>query len=101
MRVVLVSERPTLIDVRRDSDPVPGEKPVGKVSVETNEGYHAGRQPTVVGAYAHVSAPRLQQFLVEKSPEADRLIAELKKGPIRPNHVGVGVIRIDLDRIKR
>lgn len=71
--------------------------------VESNDSYHSrpGSPETIVGQQAHVSTPRLQQFLVEKSPDADRLVAALKKGPVKPNRVRVGEVLIDLDRILR
>jgi hypothetical protein len=48
-----------------------------------------------------MSTPRRSHFLVEKCPEADRLVALLKQGPIKPRYDGPGVVLIDVDRIER
>ncbi len=101
MRVTLDSESPTIISVWRDSAPLPGEKPIGRVLVSSNARYHSRKRPEVVADFAHFSLPRLQKFLVERTPEADRLVAALRQGPITPTYVGVGEITIDVDRIKR
>ena len=56
MKASLFSEKPTRIDVWRDSTPLPGEKPITKVQVSTNDIYWSkNKKPVVVGDHAHLS----------------------------------------------
>ena len=99
-RLRLVSERPRIVELQRDSNPLPGEKPPERITTDSNSNYHANMPPRVVGTQ-YVSRKRWTRFLLDRSAEADRLIDALKEGPLMPNRWGNGDCLIDLDRIKR
>ena len=86
-----------MVNVTRDSKPMPGERAPAKVAVEA---YATGHYPKVVAEGAFGVSPTRQQFLVDEGPWGDRLLAELKRGAVKPMPQGDAWV-IDLDRIKR
>lgn len=65
-----------VVNVWRDSDPLPGEKPVRRIKVDD---YHSGLPPTTVASVALVETPRWRQFHLPPGRQADKLLAALEK----------------------
>ncbi|HSJ34188.1 MAG TPA: hypothetical protein VLB85_03965 [Acidimicrobiia bacterium] len=87
-----------LVEVWRDSDPLPGERQPKRIVVDH---YGLGMSPPVTVASApHGHTGRWQRFLVNAGPEGDRLLAALKLGPVKPAMSG-DAWKVDLDYIKR
>ena len=87
-----------VVNIWRDSNPLRGEKSPDRVAVEE---YGAGRMwSKTVATTAIFDTPRWQQFLIEETPEGNRLLAALKGGPIKPTWRGDSWL-IDLDRVQR
>lgn len=68
-----------LVSVWRDCQPLPGEKAPTRIAVE----YYGPGPAKTVAEVAIVDTPRWQQFLIDDGPQADRLLAVLKDGPVK------------------
>ena len=88
-----------LVSVWRDFDPLPGEKVPRRIAVDSYDLGYRGYTAKTVADLVVVDTPRWQQFLIDDTPEGDRLLAALKGGPIRPAFYGNAWV-IDLDRVE-
>jgi hypothetical protein len=86
-----------LVNVWRDSKPLPGEKVPNRIAVEAC-GFQWG--PKTVAENPLIKTPKFQQYLLDDSPAADRLLYALPSGPIKPSMRG-NSWRVDVDRIMR
>jgi hypothetical protein len=87
-----------LVDVWRESDPLPGEGPPSKAICEQ---LGQSLASTVVGDLPLVQTGRWRRFWVESGLRGDRLLRELAAGPIKARPGPGGVMEVDLDRIER
>lgn len=87
-----------LVDVWRDTSPLPGEKLPRRIAVD-HYGLLGGR-PKAVASVPFVDTDRWQRFLVDPCPEGDALLAALKRGPVKPSIRG-DAWYVDVDRIQR
>ena len=85
-----------LVEVSRDTLPLPGEPRAKVLEVEV----YGGSSKTVA-ASPLVATRRWSRFLVDGGQLGDELLAALNAGPIKVQPTGSGAYRVDLDRIER
>lgn len=88
------------VSVIRTSWPVRGEKAPRRVAVMDYGIGMTGGGPRPVASVPHVDTPRWQQFVIEDTPDGEKLLAALQKGPAKVRPRGDAWV-IDIDRIER